>query len=82
MYLVDSLAGETIEPDDTLPNNPWRNSIMETPPVLPNPCEVDFRYTNACLMLFLDGHTGTQAVFVNLAEVERRGVKVRNLDQN
>ena len=57
MYLVDSVAGETIEDDegiDIVGHRPFDNS--ESNPNL-GTLEVDFRYPgDVCLMLFLDGH--------------------------
>lgn len=84
MYLVDSLAGETIDPvfeayDNTLPANP------NTPKTI----QVDFRYNGACLMMFLDGHSAPQTPWTTLTELEGctdgstvqlgRGIRIRNL---
>lgn len=75
MYVVDSFAGETIEPDAV----PFNNSTQSGPKTI----EVDFRYSGACLMLFLDGHVDTQTPWLDLAELQgQRRVKVQNLDQN
>jgi hypothetical protein len=73
MYLVDSLAGETIEPLD----GPFNNDHL----LNPRPIEVDFRYSGACLMLFLDGHTSQQTPWVDLADLQARNIKVAGLDR-
>jgi hypothetical protein len=47
--------------------------------------QVDFRYTNSCLMMFLDGHSQAQAAgWVTLDDLESSParIKVRNLHQN
>ena len=89
MYLVDSIAGETIGPE--VGAHPWATPLSEEPTLPSNedaywdsfrdaydfgqvtsvgggtgasagvvqdqsPGQVDFRYGNQCLMLFLDGH--------------------------
>ena len=75
MYLVDSLAGETIEPIDA----PFKTDMM----VLPHTLEVDFRYSGACLMLFLDGHSSPQTPWTNLADLQgSRRIKVTSLLAN
>jgi len=75
MYLVDSLAGETIEPIDA--------PFMTDMAVLPHTLEVDFRYSGACLMLFLDGHSSPQTPWANLADLQgSRRIKVTNLLNN
>ena len=48
MYLVDSFAGEVIAPEP----GPFDTDLTIGTPTL----EVDFRYNESCLMLFLDGH--------------------------
>lgn len=74
MYLVDSYAGETIDP---IPG-PYDNEST------PKTIEVDFRYSGVCLMLFLDGHIdATQVPWTNLADLQgQRRIKVQNLDKN
>jgi hypothetical protein len=53
----------------------------DDPPL--GPVEADFRYSDACLMLYLDSHIGTQVPWVDLDELEGpgggRGVRIRNL---
>ncbi len=83
MYLVDSVAGEIIAADDPpyqyfptgTPGGPGVDG--DGPPL--GPVEVDFRYADACLMLYLDGHIGTQVPWVDLAGLEESGVRIRNL---
>jgi hypothetical protein len=75
MYLVDSLAGETIEPIDA----PYNTDVAAVPPTL----EVDFRYSGACLMMFLDGHSAPQTAWANLTNLETsRHIRVRDLISN
>ena len=90
LYLVDSVAGETINPDDSV-NGPWDNpaytfssdgGAVTAATAAPN-FEVDFRYNGACLMLFLDGHTSAEGPWRDLAELQgSRKIKVENLTQN
>lgn len=73
MYLVDSVAGETIEPVE---------APFNTDPAA-NELEVDFRYNEVCLMLFLDGHVAQQNPWADLDDLEsNRSVKVRALTEN
>ena len=79
MYLVDSFAGEVIE--DELP--PFCACCAGPSLGDPPPIEVDFRYSGACLMLFLDGHAAPVPAWKNLCNLERpggRGIRVRDLD--
>ncbi len=77
LYIVDSFAGETIEPLAA----PYDN--VAPGPGLPKTVEVDFRYSGACLILFLDGHISAQTAWTNLNEVQgNRRIKVQNLDRN
>jgi type II secretory pathway pseudopilin PulG len=71
VYLVDSFAGEVIEDED----KPWN--------VAGGTSDVDFRYENSCLFLFLDGHVSSlQTPWTNLDSLEeKRQVRIRNLDQ-
>ena len=91
MYLVDSFAGEVIEPQ------PAPFQVVRTGPQAdpdnpqPGPAEVDFRYSDACLMLFLDGHIESQTRWEDICELEGpwgpgcprdqqgRGIRIRNL---
>lgn len=74
MYLVDSLAGETIEPID---------APFDTANVVPHTIEVDFRYSGACLMMFLDGHSSPQTAWANLNNLQTsRRIKVQALLAN
>ena len=74
LYLVDSFAGETIEPVDA----PFDN--VTTPKTI----EVDFRYSGVCLMLMLDGHIdATQTPWLDLPELQsQRRIRVQDLDKN
>lgn len=80
MYLVDSFAGETIEDEDAMEGSgtvdPFNNEPDSTT------IQVDFRYGDQCLMLFLDGHVDTQSPWLDLDELEKeRKVRVRALDE-
>jgi hypothetical protein len=75
MYLVDSVAGETIEdeepPFDNAPSDPSSPTL-----------EVDFRYPgDTCLMLFLDGHIDPQGEWDDLIQLQAapRSVRVQSL---
>jgi type II secretory pathway pseudopilin PulG len=84
MYLVDSFAGETIDPvPDPFYNVPQDNPSDET-------LEVDFRYNGLCLMLFLDAHVDPINPWTELVDLEGclmgngeiqkgRDIRVRNL---
>ena len=72
MYLVDSIAGETIE-DEPEP--------FQAGPML----EVDFRYSGVCVMLFLDGHVEPVGQWQDICELEGlggRSIRIRNLTSN
>lgn len=94
MYLVDSFAGEVIQPVPDRYRIPVDGVIGEANN------QVDFRYSDLCLMLFLDGHSETQAPWYGgIQELEgfekldaqsqivgeyvplNRGVRVRQLDR-
>ncbi|MCH8165759.1 MAG: prepilin-type N-terminal cleavage/methylation domain-containing protein [Planctomycetes bacterium] len=89
MYLVDSVAGETIEDEpEPFQAGPTLGPSGSTPTL-----EVDFRYSGVCLMLFLDGHVATRGRWENLDDLEltsnpggqpTRGdrVRVRDLTSN
>jgi prepilin-type N-terminal cleavage/methylation domain-containing protein len=83
MYVVDSFAGETIEPDGAV-GGPWDNPSFDGGGAAVNPnFQVDFRYNGAGLMLFLDGHSGAEGPWRNLGELQSaRRIKVQNLTQN
>jgi len=74
MYLVDSVAGETIEDEP----DPFFNDAQT---VGNRTLEVDFRYPGpVCLMLFLDGHVDPVGEWIDLANLEDdRNIKVREL---
>lgn len=70
LYVVDSVAGETIDPDPAV-NGPWDNPSVDgaSAAAAPNQ-QVDFRYNGTCLMLMLDGHSEPQSPFRDLWELE------------
>lgn len=86
LMLVDSFAGETIDPvdDPTATVRPWNGADQEK-------CQVDFRYVGrVAAMLFMDGHTDSQPRWEDLEELQGdpddstdngRNVKVANLDR-
>jgi prepilin-type N-terminal cleavage/methylation domain-containing protein len=81
MYLVDSFAGEIIQP------RPWAYQMADPD----DPCglgydkppgDVDFRYSDACLMLFLDAHVEPVGQFDEICDLEGprgRGIRIREL---
>ena len=86
VYLVDSRAGEIIEPTA----NPWKASDATL-------CEVDFRYPGeTCLFLCLDGHVQTEAKWDDIEELQGqwwtsatppadpigRGLRITNLNRS
>ncbi|MSR29199.1 MAG: hypothetical protein EXS03_06460 [Phycisphaerales bacterium] len=86
VYLVDSRAGEIIDPLDS----PWKGSDDLL-------CEVDFRYPGeTCLFLCLDGHVQTEAMWADIEELQGqwwtsaappadptgRGLRVSNLNRS
>lgn len=72
MYAIDSFAGETIE-DEPGPFDRQNDATFE----------VDYRYNDNCLILFLDGSVNPAAPWRDLDELEQtRGVRVRDLDKN
>ncbi|MCZ6611866.1 MAG: prepilin-type N-terminal cleavage/methylation domain-containing protein [Planctomycetota bacterium] len=81
MYLVDSVAGETIEDE---PEPFQAGPTLGTPGSVPT-LEVDFRYSGVCLMLFLDGHTEPVGQWQDICELEGldgRSIRIRNLTSN
>ena len=86
MYLVDSVAGEVIEDSCDVGEctgcNPWNND--PTPPDPASTLEVDFRYGDLCLMLFIDGHVEPQSRWDTLDDLQQpeanRNIRVQNLD--
>lgn len=74
MYLMDSWGGETIEDEPA-----YYLTDMEQPESL---LQVDFRYNDLCLMLFLDGHVSPEARWPTLESLEtKRTIRVRCLDR-
>jgi type II secretory pathway pseudopilin PulG len=85
MYLVDSFAGETIDPEPApyLVTSPFSPPGGSDPPF-----EVDFRYADMCLMLFLDGHVEPVGMWDQICDLEApggrttvagRGIRIRYL---
>lgn len=71
LYAVDSHAGETIE-DEIFP---YLNLGAPEAPI-----EVDFRYGDNCLVLFLDGHVDPVTEWQDLGQLQNdRGVRVQKL---
>jgi len=80
MYLVDSFAGETIEPE-TAPYQVARSGFGGQGGSKP-PYEVDFRYSGQCLMLFLDSHVEPVGEWDEICDLEGRGgrgIRIRAL---
>jgi len=79
MYVVDSWAGLVIEPAP----EPFDNVTPISPGGGITRCQVDFRYSDSCIMLFLDGSSRPLSSWTNLTELESaasgRQVRVRNL---
>lgn len=72
VWLVDSIAGETIADDES----GWGDTGSMYEP------EVDFRYIgNNCLILTLEGSVRTEPYFGDIEEIEDRGYRIHGLDQ-
>ena len=72
VYLIDSYAGETIEPGP--------EGFGSEQFVTPN--QVDFRYIgDTALILTLDGGIKSESTFLDFEEFSERPYRVRNLDQ-
>ena len=81
MYLVDSVAGETIEDEP----EPFQAGPTLGPSGSTSTLEVDFRYSGVCLMLFLDGHVEPVGQWQDICELEGldgRSIRIRNLTSN
>ncbi|MBM4112478.1 MAG: type II secretion system protein [Phycisphaerae bacterium] len=85
LFLVDSLAGETIDPvDDVSGVSPWEGDDLTL-------CQVDFRYVGrVAAILFMDGHTDQQSRWEDLDDLQGdpavsndngRGIRVTDLDK-
>lgn len=85
LLLIDSLAGETIDPvDDVSGISPWQGGDKTL-------CQVDFRYVGrVAAILFFDGHTDQQSRWEDLDELQGdpavttdngRGIRVSGLDK-
>jgi type II secretory pathway pseudopilin PulG len=89
LYLVDSFVGETIGPRPDGSSSFEEAFLIEPTTEFsqdggPNPnVEVDFRYGDLCLMLFLDGHVGQQSPWTTLRNLQQdREVKVTDVTNN
>ena len=81
MYLVDSFAGEVIQ-DDPLPFQVVSSGPVGPGGQVPATTEVDFRYNDSCLMLFLDGHVEPVIPWDEICDLEGpqgRGIRIRHL---
>ncbi len=80
MYLVDSFAGETIEDEDAGEGEAAVDPFNNEPGSATR--QVDFRYNDVCIMMYLDGHVDSQSQWVDLDDLEEgRKVRVRELDK-
>ncbi len=74
MYLVDSFAGEVIQPWPERFKLPIRTAdgdpVTDPTPSVPQDNQVDFRYSDLCLMLFLDGHSETHSKWGGIEDLE------------
>ncbi len=72
MYLVDSFAGEVIQPwaERYKPEINAGAAQTDPTPQVEQENQVDFRYSDACLMLFLDGHSEQQSTWEGIEELE------------
>ncbi|MHC4218894.1 MAG: hypothetical protein ACYSU7_10620 [Planctomycetota bacterium] len=81
MYLVDSFAGETIEPNP-LPYQVAPTGFGGSGGDEDAPYQVDFRYADMCLMLFLDTHVEPVGEWDEICDLEAsggRGIRIRAL---
>jgi len=74
MYLIDSFAGEVIQPWPERFKLPIMTADGDpdtdpTPSILQDN-QVDFRYSDLCLMLFLDGHSETHTKWTGIEDLE------------
>ena len=91
MYLVDSRAGETIDPPVSIGANQWDpeslkrwRPINSASPQEPRErCEVEFRYIgDLCCMLYLDAHVATQSKWADFPDLPNsRQTRVDRLDK-
>ena len=83
LYLIDSKAGEVIEPVTCPYSNPWVSPSCETSEsgaATPEAVdlsdtvytgEVDFRYGNTCLTMLMDGHIEAIGPWRDLEQLEK-----------
>lgn len=93
MYLVDSFAGEVIQPWADRYKAEVEVGQTDPTPEIDAANQVDFRYSDLCLMLYLDGHSETQTKWDGIEELEgyaddpvdydpaNRRVRIRQLDK-
>jgi prepilin-type N-terminal cleavage/methylation domain-containing protein len=92
LYLIDSRAGETIEPPvfnatsnqyDTDSLKRWRPINNASPQEPRELCEVEFRYIgDLCCVLYLDAHVATQGKWTDFPELPNaRQTRVDRLDR-
>ena len=70
MYLVDSFAGEVLQPWDDRYKPEIEVGQNDPTPGIDAENQVDFRYSDLCLMLYLDGHSETQTKWTGIEELE------------
>jgi len=85
LYLVDSYAGEIIEDEpepwdvDSQYGDPDKDARVITGA---SDCQVDFRYAEKALVLFLDGHVEPVGAWKDLDRLETiQRIRVRDLDR-
>jgi prepilin-type N-terminal cleavage/methylation domain-containing protein/prepilin-type processing-associated H-X9-DG protein len=79
MYLVDSIAGETIA---FAPIPAAYDSADTNNDGVPDTLQVDYRYNGVCLMLFLDGHVAPHQPWKDICDLEKnQRTRVRDLDR-
>ena len=70
MYLIDSFAGEVIQPWPERFKLPIVTADGDPTPSILQDNQVDFRYSDLCLMLFLDGHSETHPEWAGIEDLE------------
>ena len=70
MYLIDSFAGEVIQPWAERFKLPILTADADPTPSILQDNQVDFRYSDMCLMLFLDGHSEPHTKWAGIEELE------------
>ena len=74
MYLIDSFAGEVIQPWPERFKLPIVTAdgdpVTDPTPSILQHNQVDFRYSDLCLMLFLDSHSETHTKWAGIEDLE------------